>query len=183
MGISERQAGLFGGNPEWQKRIAAGAPAVRRTGPKTRQEREQQPENILEKQIGDFLHSRGWEVTRNRPGKFVPVGRLLGVLNKGGRLTHEVICSSGIITFAEPGIPDWTAVRPLRGPGIPFGAVQRFHYETKAPGNKPEKHQFEWMRRRAALGYSAAWFDGFEGEGPTKFAKWYRARFETTTGG
>ena len=119
--------------------------------------REELPENILERQICDFLAWRGFITTRQHVGLFVPY-RVL-------KLAPEAIARN-IVRIGETGAADWWSARPIILPGgraldgpWPW---QGFYWEAKAPGKRPSAAQLAWMARRRQVGLEAAWFDQFQ---------------------
>lgn len=166
--MSQSQFDLFKEN---QKAPFAPRPAG---APRAKKKKEDLPENILEEQIKGFLAVRGWGVTRNHVGRYIPLyvvmqaaetNTIIRVNQLGGR----------IVTIGTKGQCDYTFSRAR--PELGFGMHQRMHIETKAPGKKPKPEQLEWMRERNALGEPAAWFDDYQGDWNTSFVPWYRKHF------
>jgi hypothetical protein len=177
MGISDRQAGMLFDNPDWSRALAkAGVkgPTKLPADPAAPKKKRERPEHEVEEQIKKFLHSRGWILTRNHVGTFLGAGRVVALL-KAGKAIQLGDLGPLMVRIGEKGTADFKAERPLPGKG--FASVQQFYYEVKAPGEKPKPHQMDWLRTRAQLGFSAAWFDSFGGDTPTSFHKWYVARF------
>lgn len=176
MGISDRQAGMFD-NPDWSRALAkAGVrgPAKLPADPAAPKKKRERPEHEVEEQIKKFLQSRGWVIVRNHVGTFVGVGRLIAMLKAGKPIRMEDM-GPLMVRIGEKGTADFKAERVLRGHG--FAAVQQVYYEVKGPGEKPKPHQMDWLRTRAQLGFSAAWFDSFDGDSDTALLPWYKKRF------
>jgi len=142
--------------------------------PRAKKRKDELPENILEEQIKGFLAIRGWTVTRNHVGRYIPLYVVMQAAE-----THRVIqvkeLGGRIVTIGTKGQCDYTASRPR--PDLGFGMHQRCHIETKAPGKTPSPEQKEWIRQRNALGEPSAWFDDYEGDWDTSFVPWYRTHF------
>jgi hypothetical protein len=121
------------------------------------------PENVLERQITDFLSLRGFTSTRQHVGVFVPY-RVLKQL-QAGQLTSEQ-AARNIVRVGEEGASDWWSARPIIPPGShaldgphPW---QGFFWEAKAPGKRPTAAQLEWLDRRRRVGLEATWFNQFQ---------------------
>jgi hypothetical protein len=134
------------------------APAVVRAS----RRREDQPENILEQQIEDFLKWRGFITLRLHVGLFVPYRVLKQVL--AGQLAPEA-AARNIVRVGEEGASDWWSARPLIAPGgRPLDGPhpwQAFFWEAKAPRKKPSEAQLAWIDKRRQVGLEAAWFNQF----------------------
>ena len=154
--VSEEQARLlFGGKPA----------AATKRAPRQQKRAEELPENIAESRILGFLRARGWVVTRQQVGLYVPY-RVLAEMREGK--SPKVIP----IRIGETGQCDWLAQRPH--PNTPFCAIESFEFEAKAAGRKPKPDQVEYIRKRVALGFHAEWFDGVEPDECLKpLAPWY----------
>jgi len=118
--------------------------------------REDLPENMLERQICDFLAWRGFATTRQHVGTFVPYR----VLKQAARVTRDVV------RIGEPGAADWWSARPIIPPGgraadgpWPWAG---FFWEAKAPGKRPSPAQLAWLARRRQVGFEATWFNQFQ---------------------
>jgi hypothetical protein len=160
--ITESQLSLLQENAErarkpWQERIA----------PRVKKRKEELPENILEKQILDFLQYRGWVVTRNQVGLYVSF-REFAAVRAGQGAGMKVIP----VRIGEKGMPDWRAQRIVPK----TFKVEQFYFETKGPGRKPSPEQIEWIRKANAVGFLATWFDDFDGF-VDSFVFWYELRF------
>jgi hypothetical protein len=128
-----------------------------------RRRREAMPENIIERQITDFLAWHGFTSLRLHVGLFVPYRVLKQVL--AGQLAPEV-AARNVVRVGEEGMPDWWSARPIIPPGgraldgpWPW---QAFFWEAKAPGKRPTDAQLAWIDRRRQVGLEAAWFNQFE---------------------
>ena len=154
------------------ERATARTPAKVTAAPRPKKPRAELPENILEKQIGDFLRAHGWTLTRNHVGKFVPLSICTSVIHG---FAPAVAMYSQVVTINSAGIPDWTATRAAPRSG---GRLREaFDYETKAPGQKPEPHQLAYLHALASKGFLAAWFDTFDEDWETSFLPWYGQHF------
>jgi hypothetical protein len=130
---------------------------------RARKRKEELPENILEKQITDFLAFRAFVNNRQQVGLFVPFGVLKQL--QIGQLKLED-AARNIVHIGEEGMADWWSARPVIPPGgRPLGGPhlwQGFFWEAKAPGKRPSEVQLDWLRKRRQVGFEAAWFDQFE---------------------
>jgi hypothetical protein len=125
------------------------------TAPARGRRREDLPENLLERQICDFLAWRGFLSTRQHVGTFVPY-----------RVLKQA--AGNVVRIGETGAADWWSARPI----IPAGgraldgphSWQGFYWEAKAPGKKPSSAQLEWLERRRQVGFEAAWFSQFQAQ-------------------
>jgi hypothetical protein len=170
MRIAESQARLLFG-----KKPAGTRPA------RVQKRKEDLPENLVEAQVLDFLRLRNWTVTRNHVGTFVPY-YLFVTKDKGAGRPQ----GTRVIKMGEGGMCDWHAVRPVLKPRtvddiaadrpIRDSMVQMFDLEIKAPGETPKPHQFDWMRKRNAVGFTAVWFDGLDA-GNSPLIPWYKRHF------
>lgn len=130
-----------------------------------RRRREGLPENMLEKQVLDYLAWRGFVSTRQHVGTFVPL-RLLREA-QAGHLAPEQIARN-IMRVGEEGAADWWSARPA----VPTGGCTldgphrwvAFFWECKAPSKKPSAQQLAWLDRRRQRGFETAWFSQFEAE-------------------
>lgn len=130
-----------------------------------RQKRENLPENIVTKQIKDFLESRGWNVIRMNSGLFERrYGKQASQPAEG---EHKPM-----IRIGKKGQADWLCYRRIGG--IQF---HLFHMEVKAPGKTPKPDQLEWIYRHRATGTPADWMDSFD-IGKRPFIRWYREVYE-----
>jgi hypothetical protein len=86
------------------------APPVSRTS----RRREDQPENILERQIKDFLAWRGFINIRQHVGTFLPL-RVAKQL-QAGQITFEQALRN-VVRIGEEGCADWWSARPIIPPG------------------------------------------------------------------
>ena len=154
------------GDPRPAKGKSPKAPRPRLTA----KERAALPENVLEAQIGDFLRARGWTVTKQHVGSFLPTGAVMRLIEQGQQLTKDKLFRAGIVRIGERGDPDWRAER-LQTKLL--GQAQVFYYETKAYGKEPTPEQKERMRQMTTLGWLVAWFDDID-----KFMTWYNDRFK-----
>jgi hypothetical protein len=130
-----------------------------------RRRREDMPENMLERQIIDFLAWRGFITLRLHVGLFVPYRVLKQVL--AGQLAPEA-AARNVATIGEEGMTDWWSARPIIPPGAraldgpwPWEA---FFWEAKAPGKRPSPAQLEWLARRRQGGLEATWFNQFQAQ-------------------
>jgi hypothetical protein len=128
---------------------------------RVKKRREDLPENIVTKQIKDFLEVKGWIVERMHSGLF---NRRYG--------PGKEPAQPAMVRIGSKGRADWTAYR--RTSGILF---HLFHLEIKAPGKTPKPDQILWLDRHNATGTPAAYFDGFD-TGRKPFVAWYRQHFE-----
>jgi hypothetical protein len=154
---SKAQLSLLQANLARAARIA-GAPDE----PRIRRPKAGLPENVLERQITDFLSLRGFTSTRQHVGVFVPY-RVLKQLQTG-QLTSEQ-AARNIVRVGEEGASDWWSARPIIPPGgraldgpHPW---QAFFWEAKAPNKRPTEAQLAWMDRRRQVGIEATWFSQF----------------------
>jgi hypothetical protein len=113
------------------------------------------PENMLERQICDFLAWRGFISTRQHVGVFVPL-RILKQVARGDR---------DVVRIGETGAADWWSAKPIipeRGRALdgPW-PWQGFYWEAKAPGKRPSPAQLAWLDKRRQAGFEAAWFNQF----------------------
>lgn len=101
-------------------------------------------ENDVEADILRFLVREGWIVRRQHSGIF---------RTQTGRS----------IRLGEPGMCDWSAMRPT-------GAklIQYLEVEAKAPGKKPDPKQREYMAKRRQQGISCCYADS-----GLAFETWY----------
>lgn len=129
------------------------------------------PENIVEEQILGFLRAHRWVVTRQQVGLYVPYRCYAELLNTGRPMREAPI------RIGEKGRCDWIAERPAGGFSASPFVVERFELEIKAPGEQPETHQDDYMRRRRAAGFAAEWFDCLE-HGFKPLRAWYDERFQ-----
>jgi hypothetical protein len=127
-----------------------------------RRRRENLPENILERQITDFLSWRGFFSIRQHVGTFLPF-RVVKQL-QAGQITFEQALRN-VVRIGEEGAADWWSARPIIPPGgraldgpWPW---QGFFWEAKAPGKRPTDVQLAWMQKRRQVGIEAAWFNQF----------------------
>jgi hypothetical protein len=134
------------------------APAVLRAS----RRREDLPENVLERQIKDFLIWRGFKSIRQHIGTVAPY-RVLKQLHLR-QITLEQ-AARNIMRIGEEGATDWLSARPLIAPGgraldgpWPW---QGFYWEAKAPGKKPSDAQLRWIERHKQVGIEAVWFNQF----------------------
>jgi hypothetical protein len=130
--------------------------------PRRRRPKTWLPENILERQITDFLALRGFITTRQHVGTFVPYRVAKQI--ESGQLTPEA-AARNVVRIGEEGAADWWSARPIIPPGSracdgPW-PWQGFFWEAKAPGRRPTDRQLEWMWRRQQVGLEAAWFNQF----------------------
>jgi hypothetical protein len=143
-----------------QANVAAGdqASAVLRAS----RRREDLPENMLERQICDFLSWRGFITIRQQVGLFLPF-RVVKQL-KQGQITFDQALRN-VVSIGEQGAADWWSARPI----IPAGSRpldgphpwQAFFWECKAPGKKPTDAQLAWINKRRLVGLEATWFNQF----------------------
>jgi len=122
-------------------------------------------ENDIEKQITDFLRFRGWELTRQHVGVFVP----LRVYNQ----KPETLIRKQIVTIGEKGQCDWLAKRV----GRDHCFCEIFEWEAKRPGAKPSEDQLRYIDRRRALGWTCDWFDSLSNGGKKPLVEWYEQHF------
>lgn len=94
-------------------------------------------EDDVEANCLGWLQSLGWTVDRTQVGLFY---------TKDGRPTY----------IGTKGACDWRLKRST------IHAVHYFELEVKAPGEKPEKKQLEYMAAMKHLGVLAMWADGLE---------------------
>ena len=107
---SESQLKMFQAN-------ASGKPSAKK--PRIKKRREDLPENIIEKQLCDFLSAHGWRCIRLLAGTF--------------KWMH----GQGVVTGAMPGTPDWLVIR----------GAEYFMLEAKASGGKLRDSQQVWIRQ------------------------------------
>ncbi len=133
--------------------------------PRQKRRKEELPENILEEQIRSLLAVRGWIVTRNQVGLYLPY--------RVAMQKPEEIARAHPVRIGETGTADWRAERAIPGEQH---VAQLFYYECKAPGRKPKPDQLRWLERRRAAGIPAEWFDAFDGDfgDGHEFLPWYR---------
>jgi hypothetical protein len=153
--LSADQLNLVANDPRnWAKEV---------TGKPARRRKDELPENILEKQIIDFLSFRAFINNRQQVGLFVPF-RVLRQLQTGQLKLEDA--ARNIVHIGEEGMADWWSARPVIPPGgRPLGGPhlwQGFFWEAKAPGKRPSEAQLDWLRRHRQVGFEAAWFDQFE---------------------
>jgi hypothetical protein len=124
--------------------------------------REDMPENVLERQIVDFLAWCGFMSIRQHVGTFLPF-RVVKQL-QAGQITFEQALRN-MVRIGEVGAADWWSARPIIPPGgraldgpHPWAA---FSWEAKAPGKRPTDAQLAWIDRRRQVGLEAAWFNQF----------------------
>jgi hypothetical protein len=126
------------------------------TAPARGRRREDLPENVLERQICDFLAWRGFLSTRQHVGTFVPY-RVLKQAARG---------DPSVIHIGETGAADWWSARPIIPPGGRAldgpHSWQGFFWEGKAPGRRPTEAQLAWLERRRQVGFEATWFSQFQ---------------------
>jgi hypothetical protein len=120
------------------------------------------PENILERQIVDFLAWRNFISIRQHIGTFLPL-RVVKQLQQG-QISFEQSLRN-IVRIGEEGTSDWWSARPIIPPGgraqdgpWPWAA---FFWEAKAPGKRPSDAQLAWLDKRRQVGLEAAWFNQF----------------------
>lgn len=101
-------------------------------------------ENDVEADILRFLVRNNWIVRRQHSGIF---------RTQAG---HP-------IRLGEPGMCDWSAMRPTGG-----RVVQYLEVEAKAPGKKPDPKQREYMAKRKHQGILCCWADS-----GLAFETWY----------
>ena len=154
--MTEGQFALFTG-----KRKAAGGQPRK---PAVRKRREELPENIVTKQIKDFLEARGWNVVRMNSGLFER--RYGKKANQPAEGEHKPM-----VRIGTKGQADWLAYKRAEGQRFYL-----FHLEIKAPGKKPNPDQLLWMKRHQATGTPAEWFDGFD-TGRRPFVRWFRENY------
>lgn len=176
--MSESQFDLFqrgmatrkGATANYGRRTDGSVPAPRVARRFDKKAHDSKPENIVDKQIKDFLAATGWIVTRNHVGTFVPY--------RVAKTVPLVINGWDVISINERGMPDRKAERVI--PGRP-GFVERFQYEVKASGNRPSRAQREWLWKHTRLGELAEWFDAYKDEGfddkRHSFLTWYWYHF------
>lgn len=169
-----------------EQNLAGQAPAVIKAG----RRRQDLPENMLEKQICDFLAWRGFTSTRQHVGTFVPY-RLVRQIQAAPEAAVR-----NIVRIGEVGAADWWSVRPIIAPGgraldgpWPWAG---FFWEAKAPGKRPTEVQLSWMQKRRQVGLTSQWFDQFQaGDRETPaveprdshvFAIWFLEYFERGRG-
>jgi hypothetical protein len=132
------------------------------TAPARGRRRQDLPENVLERQICDFLAWRGFLSTRQHVGTFVPYRVLKQV--ETGQLTPEA-AARNVVRIGEEGACDWWSIQSLVSPGGRAGdgpwPWAGFFWEAKAPGKRPTEAQLAWMDQRRQFGFQAAWFDQF----------------------
>jgi hypothetical protein len=102
------------------------------------------PENMLERQISDFLALRGFTTTRQHVGTFVPY-------RVGGRLAPEA-AARNIVRIGEEGMTDWWSARPNIPPG---GRRSMGRTRGRASGGK-RKPQASDRPRRSWRGSTSA---------------------------
>jgi hypothetical protein len=149
-----------------ERNLARAADTVATTDkPRARRPRAWLPENLIEKQIVDFLAWRGFISVRQHVGTFVPlpVARQL----QAGRMTLEQALRN-VVRIGEEGAADWWSARPIIPPGAraldgPW-PWQGFYWEAKAPNKRPSAAQLEWLNRRRQVGLAAGWFDQFSAQ-------------------
>jgi hypothetical protein len=135
------------------------APPVLRTG----RRREDLPENVLERQIRDFLAWHGFITIRQHVGTFIPL-RVVKEL-QSGQITFDRALRN-VVSIGEQGAADWWSARPI----IPAGGraldgphpCATFFWEAKSPGKRPSDAQLEWLAKRRAVGLEATWFNQFQ---------------------
>jgi hypothetical protein len=127
-----------------------------------RRRREDMPENVLERQITDFLAWHGFFSIRQHVGTFLPF-RVVKQL-QAGQISFDQSLRN-VVRIGEESAADWWSARPIIPPGgraldgpHPWAA---FYWECKAPGKRPTAAQLEWMSRRRQVGLEAAWFNQF----------------------
>jgi len=169
--MSQAQFGLF--QEQQRKGGGAGPKEGQPRQPRQRRRKDDLPENILEGQIKGFLESRGWILTRNHVGTFLPAGVVMRLIESGTALTKEALFRC-MVRIGQKGFPDWTATRPV--PGQQYRR-DCFEFEAKAPGKRPSPEQRLCLEKRAAVGLACVWFDDFDGDWDTSFLPWYRERF------
>lgn len=135
---------------------ADGAALLGKQTPRTRRRKEDLPENVLERQVCDFLKAHGWTLTRNHVGLFVPY-RESRKADGAWPVVHP-------IHIGETGMADWRAERAV----ISTGLCEVFYFETKAPGKFPTLPQRAWLENKRALGFEAEYFNSSE-----SFMSWY----------
>jgi len=145
-----------------QSRLLFGSKPKATRAPRKRTSKAEQPENIVEAQVLDFLRAHGWLCIRQQVGTFVAY---YNYANK--------IQNAPVVRVGEKGATDWLALRPIIGNRT---TVEMFYLELKAPGASIRPEQAEWIRKRRAIGLEADWFDCFD-SGRQPFEPWYRARF------
>jgi len=152
-----------------KKKLPAGAGK-----PRVKKEKWELPENILVGQVTDFMRSRGFTMTRQHVGTYVPYRVLMRIATcTRGDVWNEIESAKrNIVRVGREGDADWRFERHQVGPLHQLGYI-----EFKAPGRKPEPHQLEWLRRRRAMGTPAEYFDSFA-VGKKPFLPWYRRTFE-----
>jgi hypothetical protein len=128
-----------------------------------RRRREDMPENVLERQITDFLAWRGFISIRQHVGTFLPF-RVVKQL-QAGQISFEQALRN-VVRIGEEGAADWWSARPIIPPG---GRAQDgpwlwqgFFWEAKAPNRRPTDAQLVWLEKRRQVGVEAAWFNQFE---------------------
>lgn len=120
---------------------------------KARPRKQDLPENVLEKQICDYLAWRGFLNLRQHVGLFVPYR------------CAKTAAFHNVVNIGQEGMADWLSIRPAIDPG---GSAcegpwlwQGFFWECKGPGRKPSAVQLEWLNKRRRCGFEAAWFNQF----------------------
>jgi hypothetical protein len=148
-----------------RNRVRAGRLAGVPDEPRTRQAKIWLPENVLERQIRDFLTWHGFTSVRQHVGVFVPYRVLKQI--ESGRLAPEQ-AAHNIVRIGEEGAADWWSARPIIPPGgralegpHPWAG---FFWEAKAPGKRPTHAQLAWINRRRQVGLEAAWFNQFQAQ-------------------
>jgi hypothetical protein len=156
--VTKSQLRLF------ERNLARAAdPAAALEEPRARRARAWLPENMLERQIFDFLAWRGFISTRQHVGTFVPY-RVLKQL-QADQLAPEQV-GRNIVRIGEEGAADWWSARPIIPPGSrPLDGPHPwagFFWETKGPGRRPTEAQLAWIDMRRQVGLEATWFNQFE---------------------
>jgi hypothetical protein len=141
----------------------AADPADAPAEPRRRRPKAWLPENILERQITDFLAWRGFINVRQHIGTFLPL-RVVKQLQHGEISFEQAM--RNIVRISEEGAADWLSLRPMIPPGgraldgpHPW---QGFFWEAKAPGRRPTDAQLAWIDRRRQVGLEATWFNQFQ---------------------
>lgn len=131
------------------------------------------PENMVTRQITDFLRVNGWTLARQHVGTFIPYREYRLFMEDPGYKVH-------LLKIGEDGMTDWRAERPIIPMGIRPGdarSCEVFYLEFKGLGKKPTPDQRMWIERKRATGIPSNWFDSLDG-----FLYWYWRRYGVSAG-